>query len=74
MPILATIQYPQGKDPTIVGRLLKDIADVLMKDLNEPPEHVRVTINEIATNRYSAGGVMAYKMNVSNGVDTNEKK
>ena len=56
MPVLATIQYPKGKDPKHGDNLTKSIAEVLMK------EQVRVIVREINPKRFSAGGVMGYEL------------
>ena len=57
MPVLATIQYPKGKDPKHGDNLTKSIAEVLMKELD-----VRVIVREINPKRFSAGGVMGYEL------------
>jgi 4-oxalocrotonate tautomerase family enzyme len=58
MPVIATIQYPEGKGPEVVKKLLVEVSNLLMKELNEPPENIRVKIKEIPLNRYAVGGVM----------------
>jgi len=62
MPVLATIQYPKGKDPQIGEKLLVRIADVLMEELQVKPDQVRVVVCEIDPKRYCAGGVMGYDL------------
>ena len=37
MPVLATIQYPKGKDPKHAQNLLERVADVLMDELKVKP-------------------------------------
>ena len=62
MPVLATIQYPKGKNPEHAEKLLKRIADVLMDELSVAPEQVRVVVREIDGKRYCAGGVMGFDL------------
>lgn len=62
MPVLATIQYPKGKDFQHGENLTKSIAEVLMKELDVKPEQVRVIVREIDSKRFSAGGVMGYEL------------
>ena len=62
MPVLATIQYPKGKDPKHGDNLTKSIAEVLMKELDVKPDQVRVIVREINPKRFSAGGVMGYEL------------
>lgn len=58
MPVLATITYPAGRDHACVSRLLKDVAEVIARDLDEELSNVRVTVKELAADRYSVGGVL----------------
>ena len=62
MPVLATIQYPKGKDPKHAQNLLERVADVLMDELKVKPEQVRVIVREMEGTRYSAGGIMGYEL------------
>ena len=62
MPVLATSQYPKGKDYEHGENLTRSIAKVLMEELNVKPEQVRVIVREIDPKRFSAGGVMGYEL------------
>lgn len=62
MPIMCSVQLPEGKDPEQIEKALADIASVLMKDFSAEPNQVRVMIDELPRNRYIAGGVMAFDM------------
>ena len=41
---------------------MKEISELLMRELNAQPNEVRVLVDELPRNRYIAGGVMAYEM------------
>jgi len=69
MPIMCTVQLPEGKNPEQIEATLKDISDVLIRNFEVQPTQVRVTIDELPRNRYIAGGVMAYEMPEFNGDD-----
>ena len=60
MPIMCVIQMPEGKDQAKIEKCLVDVSRVIMEDLESLPNQVRVTIEELPKNRYSAGGVMGY--------------
>ncbi|MPM33759.1 hypothetical protein SDC9_80337 [bioreactor metagenome] len=62
MPIMCTVQLPEGKKPEQIEATLRDISDVLIRNFEVQPAQVRVTIDELPRNRYIAGGVMAYDM------------
>lgn len=62
MPIMCTVQLPEGKKPEQIQKTLVDISNVLMENFDAQPTQVRVTIDELPRNRYIAGGVMAYEM------------
>ncbi len=62
MPIMCTVQMPEGKGPEKVSALLTQRSKILMDELDAKPNEVRVTIDELPKNRYIAGGVMAYEM------------
>lgn len=69
MPIMCTVQLPEGKKPEQIQATLRDISDVLIKNFEVQPAQVRVTIDELPRNRYIAGGVMAYEMPEFSGDD-----
>lgn len=58
MPILTTITFPAYKDHECVNKLLKDVAEVIARDMDEELSNVRVTVKEIALDHYSVGGVL----------------
>ena len=58
MPIMCTVQLPQGKKPEQIEQALKDISESLIRDFGAQPNQVRVTIEELPRGRYMAGGVM----------------
>lgn len=61
MPVLVTIQYPEGKGQQTVERVAAEVTDVLSKTLKEPVENIRIDIREMPLNRYLYGGEMAYE-------------
>ena len=58
MPIMCTVQLPQGKKPEQIEQALKDISESLIRDFGAQPNQVRVTIEELPRGRYMAGGGM----------------
>lgn len=62
MPIMCTVQMPQGRSREEINKIMSDISNVLMTDLNTGEREVRVTITELPRNRFMAGGVMAEDM------------
>ena len=62
MPIMCTVQMPQGRSREEINKIMSDISNVLMTDLNTGEREVRVTITELPRNRFMAGGIMAEDM------------
>lgn len=58
MPVLVTLQFPEGKEYKAIEKSMSQVTDVLSRTLEEPPENIRVTVREVAGNRYSVGGVL----------------
>lgn len=58
MPILAKIQFPEGRDPEAARRVMTHVAQALCDALDEKPENVRVTVKIVPACRYSVGGVL----------------
>ena len=58
MPVLVTVQYPVGREYDTARNCMEKVTEVLSKELNLPPTDIRVTVKEIALNRYSVGGVL----------------
>lgn len=59
MPIMCTVQLPEGKSPQQIETALREISQVLMNNFDARPDQVRVTIDELPRLRYMAGGVLA---------------
>lgn len=70
MPVLVTLQFPKGKEYKDIEKSMAQVTDVLSDTLAEPPENIRVTVKEVARNRYSVGGIL--RSEVKSG-DSNEK-
>ncbi len=62
MPIMCTIQMPEGRSREEINKIMADVSDALMKDLHTGERQVRVSIVELPRNRFMAGGVAAYDM------------
>lgn len=58
MPVLVTLQFPKGKEYKSIEKSMAQVTEVLSNTLAEPPENIRVTVREVAKNRYSVGGVL----------------
>lgn len=69
MPIMCTVQLPQGKSEEQIAAAMKDISESLIRDFNAQPNQVRVTIEELPRGRYMAGGVLDRDMPDFNGQD-----
>jgi len=55
MPLI-TIKIVGEKTTEQKRKLVKDITEVVAKDLNDPPEVVTIDIVEISTNNFAAAG------------------
>ena len=62
MPIMCTVQMPEGRSRDEINRVMTDVSAVLMKDLQTGEREVRVSVVELPRNRFMAGGVMATDM------------
>jgi phenylpyruvate tautomerase PptA (4-oxalocrotonate tautomerase family) len=62
MPIMCTIQLPEGKRQESIQKTLVDVSKILMENFDAAPNQVRVTIDELPKKRFMAGGVMACDM------------
>lgn len=58
MPVLAKIQFPEGRDPEAVRRVMTQVTQALCSALDERPENVRITVKVVPSQRYSIGGVL----------------
>lgn len=70
MPVLVTLQFPEGKQYKAVEKSMAQVTEVLSNTLDEPPANIRVTVKEVAKNRYSVGGVLRSELEAE---DKNEK-
>lgn len=61
MPVLVTIQYPEGKGQETVEQVAREVTEVLSRTLQEPGKNIRIDIREMPLNRYLYGGEMAYE-------------
>lgn len=62
MPIMCTVQMPEGRPRSEIEAIMRDVSAVLMKDLHTGEREVRVSVIEMPRNRFMAGGVMAAEM------------
>lgn len=62
MPIMCTVQMPEGRPREEIEAVMRDVSAVLMKDLHTGERQVRVSVIEMPRNRFMAGGVMASEM------------
>ena len=58
MPILVKIQLPEGKKHEDLVKCIKDVTQVIMRDLQAEPHEVRVSLTEVPLNRYAVAGIM----------------
>ena len=59
MPVLAKIQFPEGKNPDVIQRVMTEVCNGLCTALDEKPENVRITVKVVPKNRYSVGGILS---------------
>lgn len=62
MPIMCTVQMPEGRSRDEINQVMADVSKALMEDLHTGEREVRVTIVELPRNRFMAGGIPAYEM------------
>ena len=55
---LVHIDLIEGRSEEQLRRLVKDLTDVISKDLNAPAEHVHIVLNECAKNRIADAGLL----------------
>lgn len=63
MPVLVTLQFPKGKEYKDIAKSMAQVTETLSKTLQEPPQNIRVTVREVALNRYSVGGILQSERN-----------
>ena len=62
MPIMCTVQMPEGRPRSEIEAVMRDVSAALMRDLHTGEREVRVSVIEMPRNRFMAGGVMAKDM------------
>ena len=62
MPIMCTVQMPEGRSREEINKVMAGISHALMNDLHTGEREVRVSIVELPRNRFMAGGVPATDM------------
>ena len=70
MPVLVTLQFPKGKEYKDIEKSMSEVTATLSKTLHEPPQNIRVTVREVARNRYSVGGILRSELEAG---EENEK-
>ena len=69
MPIMCTVQMPEGRPREEIESVMRDVSAALMKDLHTGEREGRVSVIEMPRNRFMAGGVMATDMPSFNKAD-----
>lgn len=62
MPIMCTIQMPEGRTRQEIQQVMADVSEALMRDLQTGEREVRVSVVELPRVRFMAGGVLARDM------------
>ncbi len=62
MPIMCTIQMPEGRTRQEIQKVMADVSEALMRDLQTGEREVRVSVVELPRVRFMAGGVLARDM------------
>lgn len=55
---LVHIDLIEGRSEDQLRKLVKDITDVIGKDIGAPAEHVHIVLNEFPASRIADGGVL----------------
>ncbi|BDR58618.1 2-hydroxymuconate tautomerase [Xylocopilactobacillus apicola] len=53
---LVHIDFIEGRSEDQLRKLVKDITEVIGKDLNAPAEHVHIVLNELPASRLADAG------------------
>mgnify|MGYP000099784658 CR=1 FL=1 len=53
---IITVQILEGRSQEIKDRVVKGITDVMLKEIDPDPSHIRVVIDEIKPGNYAVGG------------------
>ncbi len=62
MPIMCTIQMPEGRTRQEIQKVMADVSEALMRDLQTGEREVRVSVVELPRVRFMAGGILARDM------------
>ena len=62
MPIMCTIQMPDGRTRQEIQKVMADVSEALMRDLQTGEREVRVSVVELPRVRFMAGGILARDM------------
>lgn len=62
MPYMCNIQMPKGKPKEAIEKTMVEISEIMIRNFEAQPRQVRVIVDELPTNRYIIGGVMADEM------------
>lgn len=53
---IVTVTILEGRSAEIKDRLVQGITDVMLREIDADPSHIRVLIDEIKGENYSVGG------------------
>jgi|TARA_B110000438_G_C15392951_1_gene469871 4-oxalocrotonate tautomerase len=53
---IVTVTLLEGRNQEVKERVIKGITDVLTKELDPNPQHIRVILNEVSRGNYGVGG------------------
>ena len=53
------INWLEGKSDDVKRKVVKDIAEVIQKDVGVDPSNVTIIINDLKKNNFSKGGILA---------------
>ncbi len=53
---IVTVTLLEGRNQEVKERVIKGITDVLTKELDPNPQHIRVILNEVRRGNYGVGG------------------
>ena len=62
MPYMCNIQMPKGKPREVIEKTMVEISEIMIRNFETQPRQVRVIVDELPTDRYIIGGVMAGEM------------
>jgi len=56
MMAIVNVLILEGRSQDIKDRVVKGITDVLLKEIDSDPSHIRVVIEEVKPGNYAVGG------------------